>query len=68
MSEKHPPNKPDDNEENSTLWLPIGLCMGTSLGLLFGTLLDNLTMGLCLGPGLGLLLGTVLDAAQRKKK
>ena len=48
-------------------YLPIGMCIGISIGTALGSCFGNVGVGMCLGCGLGLCFGSVLDAANRKK-
>ena len=66
-------NKPDDedintsekNETNNTgVFLPIGIGLGVSLGIVF----DNLAIGISLGVAFGLGIGPVISAINAKKK
>lgn len=56
------------NKDNASSWMPLGMLVGTSLGLLYGVVSDNMVMGLCIGPSFGLLLGTVIYALTKKDK
>jgi len=49
-----------NSNDNSTIWMPLGVCFGTSLGIIFGLIFDNVVMGLCYGPSAGLLFGAVM--------
>jgi hypothetical protein len=42
------------------------IAVGTALGLLFGTMLDNLGLGLALGAGIGTVAGAVVEARRRR--
>lgn len=44
-----------------THWMPIGMCLGCS----FGILLDNLALGISLGMLLGVAVGTLTDSKQK---
>ena len=44
----------------------IGLCIGMSLGIAYGSIADNMTAGLTYGPCFGLLLGTFLMNIKKK--
>ncbi len=49
--------------------MSIVLCMGVSLGMVFGLLFDNITMGVCIGAALGLTAYSIpaLSKAFKKK-
>lgn len=53
-------------EKSETLWMPIYMCFGLSIGLSLGSASDNMSIGMCLGMGIGLCVGTALDAVTKK--
>ena len=60
-------DKQKKNEQqlsSTTHWLPIGMCLGCS----FGILLDNLALGISLGMLFGLAVGSIFDHASKEKK
>ena len=61
--------KKDDKEKNDDKiqYLPIGMCLGLSIGMAIGAAMDNISVGMCLGMGIGVCFGAALDAANRKK-
>lgn len=58
---------PKENTESTTHWLPIGMCLGISIGMSIGVATDNVGVGMCLGVGIGSCLGALMDAMQKKK-
>ena len=60
--------KDNKNSENKMQYLPIGMCLGISIGTAIGAATDNIGVGMCLGVGFGVLLGSLLDAQNRKKE
>lgn len=62
-----------DNNKNEPgkfvgIYMPIGLCLGCGIGMLFGNVLfDNISLGMCLGVSIGLCLGAVYGASLDKK-
>ena len=56
-----------ENTESATHWLPIGMCLGISIGMSIGVAMDNVGVGMCLGVGFGSCLGAFMDAMQKKK-
>lgn len=53
--------------ERKTNNMALYMCMGLSLGLVFGqTVFDNIGIGMCLGMVFGLAIGTALDVNARK--
>lgn len=53
--------------ENHTQFMPIGMCLGISIGLAIGSAMDNLSAGMCAGLGIGMCVGSLIDAANRKE-
>ena len=60
--------KDNKNSENKIQYLPIGMCIGVSIGTAIGVVTDNIGVGMCLGVGIGMLFGSLLDAQNRKKE
>ena len=56
-----------DNSENQVQYLPIGMCLGLSIGMAVGAAMDNISVGMCMGLGIGLCFGSTLDNANRAK-
>ena len=56
-----------DNSENQVQYLPIGMCLGLSIGMAVGAAMDNISVGMCMGLGIGLCFGSALDNANRAK-
>ena len=54
------------NSENQIQYLPIGMCLGMSIGSAIGVATDNLSMGLCIGMSIGMCIGALIDAKNRK--
>ena len=52
--------------EQTTHWLPICMCMGLSIGMAIGSLMDNISIGMCMGISLGMAVGSLIDHTQRK--
>lgn len=57
----------DQNKKQSSGFNPIGLCLGMSIGLCFGTAMDNMALGLCLGMGVGLCFSVALGHKEEKQ-
>ena len=58
----------DQDRQRSGGFNPIGLCMGLSVGLCFGTAMDNLGLGIALGMGVGLCFCVALGQNAGQKK
>lgn len=56
------------NQEGGILYMPIGLCLGLSIGMAFGSMMGNVGVGMCFGLGIGLCFGSAMDAARQQKK
>lgn len=56
--------KQQNNSSGISHWLPIGICLGCS----FGLLLDNLATGVGLGMLFGVALGTLFDSKKKEDK
>ena len=59
--------KKNDNSENQVQYLPIGMCLGLSIGMAVGAAMDNISVGMCMGLGIGLCFGSAMDNANRAK-
>lgn len=53
--------------ENQTCYMPIGMCLGISIGTAIGVATDNLSIYLPIGLSIGMCIGTLIDAQNRKK-
>jgi hypothetical protein len=49
--------------KNTSKLLAIGLVLGGGLGIVVGSLMDNITMGIVFGGGFGLIMGLAIGAA-----
>ena len=52
---------------NQIQYMPIGMCLGLSIGMAIGAAMDNISVGMCMGLGIGVCFGSALDAANRAK-
>ena len=57
----------DKGSENQTCYLPIGMCLGISLGTALGVATDNLSTFMPVGLSIGLCIGALADAKRRKQ-
>ena len=53
---------------NQMQYMPIGMCLGLSIGMAIGSGMGNIPLGMCMGLGIGLCFGSAIDAANRSKK
>ena len=58
--------KDKQESENQTHYMPIGMCLGLSLGVAIGTATDNLGTYMPIGLSVGLAIGAMIDAKKRK--
>ena len=56
--------KPD----NQVQYMPIGMCLGISVGMAIGSAMDNISVGMCLGLGIGMCIGVAIDNANKAKQ
>ena len=54
-----------DNEDN-TEYMPIGMCMGISIGTAIGAAMDNIPVYMAVGLSVGMCIGSLIDAKNRK--
>ena len=57
-------NKKSDNQIH---YMPIGMCMGISIGTAIGVATDNLSIYMPIGLSIGMCIGALIDAQNRKK-
>ena len=58
-------DKKDD--KNNTQYMPIGMCMGISIGTAIGAAMDNIPICMAVGLSVGMCIGSLIDAKNRKK-
>lgn len=56
------------NDNDNIQFLPIGMCLGISIGMAIGAAFDNIPIGMCLGVGCGSLIGSLLSVAANSNK
>jgi hypothetical protein len=59
--------KNDKQPENKTSYVPIGMCLGISIGMALGAAAGNIAIGMCMGIGVGMTIGSLVDHQNRKK-
>ena len=52
--------------ENQTHYMPIGMCLGMSVGTALGVALDNMALYMCVGLSIGMCIGVLMDAKNKK--
>ena len=58
--------KDKQESENQTHYMPIGMCLGMSVGTALGAATDNLALYMCIGLSVGMCIGVLIDAKNRK--
>jgi len=56
-----------DKSSDGIQYMPIGMCLGLSVGVAIGAAFHNIGIGMCLGLGIGMCLGVIIDANKNKK-
>lgn len=53
-----------------SMYIPIGMCLGTSIGICFGTAMGEgkLGIGMCIGIALGVAWGSLIDYMSRRER
>ena len=54
------------DNENNTKYMPIGMCMGISIGTAIGAAVDNIPVCMAVGLSLGMCIGSFIDAKNQK--
>ena len=68
MKEKKPNvEKKKEQTQEEISYMPFFMCIGLSIGVGLGALLDNIPSFMCIGMSIGLAIGAGMDAANRKK-
>ena len=57
-------DKKDD--KNNTQYMPIGMCLGISIGTAIGAAMDNIPVYMAVGLSLGMCIGSFIDAKNQK--
>ena len=57
-----------NNNENTTHYLPLGMCIGLSIGVGIGAATNNIPTWMCMGLGIGMCFGSVIDMKNREKE
>ena len=58
--------KDKQESENQTHYMPIGMCLGMSVGTALGAALDNMGLYMCVGLSVGMCIGVLIDAKKRQ--
>ena len=60
--------KKNNNESDPKVpFLPIGMCIGISIGMAIGAATDNIPVFMCIGLSIGMCIGTLIDNSNAKK-
>lgn len=59
--------KDNKKSDNQTHYMPIGMCLGISVGTAIGVATDNLSIYMPIGLSIGMCIGALIDAQNRKK-
>lgn len=54
-------------EKDEGAYGAIGMCLGLSVGMLFGLAVDNLALGICMGMSVGMCIGLGVEREKKKK-
>lgn len=54
--------------DKAASYLPIGMCLGMSVGMCFGVAAGNIPLGMCIGVAVGMCIGVALGAQQNNNK
>ena len=54
------------DNENNTKYMPIGMCMGISIGTAIGAAMDNIPVCMAVGLSVGMCIGSLIDAKNQK--
>ena len=60
-------NKPENKETEEISCLPLGMCIGLSIGVGIGASTGNIPIFMSIGLGVGIGIGALIDAINRKK-
>ena len=52
----------EDNEKEGNYWLPIGMCLGISIGTAIGAATNSITLWLPVGLSIGICLGMAFSS------
>ena len=55
---------PDDQMQ----YMPIGMCLGLSIGVAIGAGMGIIPLGMCLGLSIGMCIGVAIDNANKAKQ
>ena len=60
MKEKKP--------DNTMTYMPLGMCIGLSVGMAIGAAFHHISIGMCIGLSVGMAIGAVIDAQNKTNK
>jgi hypothetical protein len=57
-----------NKKEDESYWLPIGMCLGISIGTAIGAATNNIGLWLPMGLGIGLCFGVAFSSGEDENK
>ena len=61
-------DKKNQKEPETISYLPLGMCIGLSIGMGLGAAMNNIPVFMSIGLSVGLGIGAAMDAANKKKE
>ena len=61
-------DKKNQKEPETIPYLPLGMCIGLSIGVGLGAAMNNIPVFMSIGLSVGLGIGAAMDAANKKKE
>ncbi len=58
----------NNQEPNKIQYMPIGMCLGISIGMPIGIAFGNIAVGMCMGLSIGMCVGAIIDSIHNKKR
>ena len=58
----------NNNNSPGMQYMPLGMCVGVSIGMALGVAMKNIAVGMCTGLSVGMCIGAAIDSMNRKKK
>ena len=58
-------NKNNDDRNNNSISIGLGLCYGTSLGVIVGIMTENVPVCIAIGASLGMCIGILISSTKK---